>query len=98
MSYQKPKLKFCLVLDEASNHTFLEDFYADNNTAEVGDANAEQLEIAFTIANSTSDVSTENFYKKAVQNLKKKYGKLAKLRLRGGYIYKPSGVSLAIQF
>jgi len=76
------------VEDEASKHTFLEDFAANSNVG-VQDADAETLEIAFTVPNTTNGQSTKDFYKKAVDGLKQRYEKLTKLRLRGGYTYKP---------
>lgn len=79
-----------LFLDHAAEQTFLEDFQLDAQNAKVHNENAEQLELAFTIPNDTDGLSLSEFYSKAVDNLKQKYGKLSKLRLRGGYIFKPS--------
>jgi hypothetical protein len=73
--------------DEAANHTFVEDFFQTDNNIELGDVNSEHLELAFTIPNTTNDLSTADFYSKVFKNLKQKYAKLEKLKLRGGYIF-----------
>jgi len=73
--------------DIAENQTFIEDFFQDNINVELGDVNAEHLELSFTIPNTTNDLSTTEFYTKVIKNLKQKYGKLVKLKLRGGYIF-----------
>jgi hypothetical protein len=77
-------------LDHAADKTFLEDFQSNAQNVQVQDENAEQLELAFTIPNDTNGLSVSDFYSQAVDNLKQKYVKLAKLRLRGGYVLKPA--------
>jgi len=81
------------IQDQAHAQTFLEDFYDDDYNATVVNANEEHREMACTVSNSTHGLSVEEFYKKTIANLKKKYPKLTKLRLRGGYIYKPANHS-----
>jgi len=73
--------------DEAANQTFVEDFFQSDINVELGDTNAEHLEIAFTIPNTTDNLSATEFYSKVIKNLKQKYPKLEKLKLRGGYIF-----------
>lgn len=75
-------------LDQCAQQTFLEDFHSNSANLEVHDANAEHLEIAFTILNDTHGLSTQEFYEKTIEQLKQKYARLTKLRLRGGYVFK----------
>lgn len=83
--------------DEAENQTFIEDFFQDNINVELGDVNAEHLELSFTIPNTTNGVSTTEFYTKVIKNLKQRYGKLQKLKLRGGYIFNGEKSSEALK-
>ncbi|KAI6183184.1 hypothetical protein M3Y97_00461400 [Aphelenchoides bicaudatus] len=78
------------VSDHSAQQTFLEDFQLDAQNVKIHDANAEQLELAFTVPNDTNGLSVLEFYSKAVDQLKEKYGKIKKMRLRGGYIFKPT--------
>ncbi|KAI6195410.1 hypothetical protein M3Y96_01228300 [Aphelenchoides besseyi] len=74
-------------IDKSTDQHFLEDFYKNDSNTETGDH--EVIELAFTVPNDTDGKSTTDFYKEAVEQLKKKNSKLQKLRLRGGVLYRP---------
>jgi hypothetical protein len=70
----------------------LEEFYQDGYMQMQEDL--EQLALGFSTPPEYYDVTVGDFYKHAVDNLKSTFASLKRVRLEGGYLYRPDDEQL----